>query len=308
MAAKTNGAGTDVGTERGVAVFVPRFPDPEIETQAASVDWLTVTAKEAKYQGLLFDEANRVMTALKEMGNVQKPWKMRGYEGYSCGGFRWGARHDSSICMLSGDTAQLNWPVMLAWAGKVTRLDLAVTVTLLEPLPDVAKDAYDFLTLRGTVTEGRTKKYTLIVNNSGGQTMYIGSRASDQYGRLYDKGREQDKDDTIPIGKIWRFEVEFKAYRADRVAAQLLEVARLEQTHARDQIAATVYKWYLSRGIKPIWFADDNTAFSMETSAKLSDEDITLQWLSRQVSPSVTRLIERGRGTEVLEALGIADG
>lgn len=308
MTASKNVNGKDEAAGRGVAVFVPRFPDPDVQTQAASVDWLTVTAKEATYQGLLFDEANRVMDVLKRQGNVQKPWGFKGYTGYSCGGFRWGSRHDSSICMLSGDVAQMNWPVMLAWAGKVTRLDLAVTVTLLEPLANVASDAYDFLTLRGTVSGGRTRKYTLMQNNSGGQTMYVGSRASDQYGRLYDKGREQDKDDTIPIGKIWRFEVEFKAYRADRIAAQLLEVARFEQTHARDQIAATVYKWYLSRGIKPIWDADDNAAFSMETSAKLSDEEVTLEWLSRQVSPSVTRLIERGRGTEVLEALGIADG
>lgn len=279
---------------------------PPIERQAACVDWLTVTCKDAELQRRIYDEAGKVATILKAQGNVQRPWAFKGYNGWSIRGLRWGIRDDSSIAMLSGEAAALNWPVMLSWATNVTRLDIAVTLDLVEPLEHIASQAYGIITLDGTrpCPQG-SRKYSLVVNSAGGETLYVGSRASDQFGRLYDKGREMSDDQAVPTGKIWRYEVEFKSNRAGRIAAQLLASAKREQSTATDDIGATVHKWYLSRGIAPIWKDDKGVAYSAETYAKVSDDAITLQWLASGVSPSVRRLIDKGRGTEVLVALGI---
>lgn len=277
----------------------------DIEGQTASVDWLTVTARDPGHQELLVAESRRLLDLLKDAGNVQRPWSFKGYNGWSCASFRYGARDDGMIVMMSGSAADLNWPVMLAWCDNVSRIDLAVTITLAEPEKDVARKAYNFLTLGGARAGNQPRKLSFIENNHGGQTFYLGSRASDQYGRLYDKGREKNHGADIPQGRIWRYEVEFKQYRAMRVATQLLDAARREELPVRDYIAATTYKWYLSRGVKPIWDADEDLAFHMEVYAKLTDDDVSLRWLSTQVSPTVRRLIRVGKGDDVLQALGL---
>lgn len=278
----------------------------ELHGKVAEVDWLTVTVKDQHKQGLLADEVNRLMAIRKDQGYTQKTWSFKGYNGWLCGGIRWGSRDDGSIVMLSGEEAELNWPVVLTWCDNCTRVDLAVTVTLLEPRKGIAKDAYDMLTLDGTSKTKGPRKMSLVVNNQGGETFYIGSRASDQFGRLYDKGAESGDNCDIPIGLIWRYEVEFKQYRAKRIAAQLLEAAK-ETDDYHQQIGQTVYKWYLSRGVSPIFPAYNELPFSTQTYAKVTDDDVTLRWLSTSVAPSVKRLGENGKGQQVLEALGLMD-
>lgn len=276
-----------------------------LDEQTAALDWLTVTASDETYQQLLADESTRIMSMLKEQGFVQRPWAFKGYEGWTCSGFRYGTRDDGTIVMMSGDIADLNWPVMLSWCNNVTRLDLQVTLTLSSPFEDLAAYYYGLLTIDGTTKEKQPRKLSIVHNNEGGQTFYLGSRASDQYGRVYDKGRESDEALDVPKGKIWRYEVEFKQYRAKRVAQQLLEQAKEDKAPIRDHIAATVYKWYLSRGCAPIWNSDEDYAFAMDISAKVSDDDVTLHWFATQVAPSVQRLMKAGKGDRVLHSLGL---
>src|SRR3989304_5980210 len=133
---------------------------------------------------------------------------------------RWGMRTDGCIMMLSGQDAAINWLPALALAQNVTRLDLAVTVSLADPITDVAKRAYAWVLTDPHSCPGKKRKYSYVENSSGGQTVYIGSRASDQFGRLYDKGCESAKDACAPPGLLWRYEVEFKAYRAKKLARQ----------------------------------------------------------------------------------------
>jgi DNA relaxase NicK len=277
-----------------------------VREQVAEVDWLTVTVKDKTKQGLLAEEVNRLMGVRKDQGYTQKQWSFRGYDGWICGSIRWGTRNDGSIVMLSGEDAELNWPVVLSWCDNCTRVDLAVTVEMLEPRPNVAKDAYDVLTLGGSATGIQPRKLSFVQNNEGGQTFYLGSRASDQFGRLYDKGVESGEDVGIPVGLIWRYEVEFKQYRAGRIAKQMFEAAK-ESAGYHAQIGETVYKWFLSRGVSPIFSAYDNLPFSTQVYAKVSDDDITLRWLSTQVRPSIERLSRNGKGGEVRQALGLMD-
>ena len=57
-----------------------------IDAQCASIDWLTVTAKDEEHQRLLLSEAQRLFSASKAAGNVQRPWKFSGYDGWSIQG------------------------------------------------------------------------------------------------------------------------------------------------------------------------------------------------------------------------------
>ena len=144
-----------------------------VEKKSAGVDWLTVTVKDQELRRIVFEFTSDALSRLKDQGYVQRPWSFRGYTGYSAAGFRWGDRHDSSIVMLSGQTAQLNWPVMLAWATNITRIDLAVTITLHEPVQRVARAAYDRIVTDGHRPCKSIQKYSFIENNEGELISYL---------------------------------------------------------------------------------------------------------------------------------------
>lgn len=276
-----------------------------IDAQCASIDWLTVTAKDEEHQRLLLSEAQRLFSASKAAGNVQRPWKFSGYDGWSIQGVRYGQRSDSTILMLSGHAASLNWEPALSFCDNITRIDLALTVTLAEPWPGIAKTAYEFIVGPGKTDNRFTRKFSLVVNSEGGETLYIGSRASDQFGRLYDKGREQGEALNLPAGKIWRYEVEFKSYRASKVGSQLLERSKQCNGLVVNAMADTVYLWFMARGILPISHKSDEVPFALDVSAKVTDDEVTLSWLSTSVSPAVRRLFQNGKKRETLLALGL---
>jgi DNA relaxase NicK len=275
--------------------------------QTADVDFLTVTVKDREARRVIFMDCKDYMLTLKNEGFVCRPWGMKGYKGWKCAGLRWGSRKDSDIVMLSGEQAKLNWDRMINETTNPTRIDLAMTITALEPRKDIAWSAYEEILQAQREEKTRVKKATFFTNNAGGQTVYVGSRASDQMGRIYDKGREMSgkRNEVIPQGKIWRYEVEFKAYRARRVIKDL-KSSGLWGDKLNDAIGSMVVHWFLSRAVSlPFELFYDDLHFSTELSATVTDDQKTLEWLSTQVSPSVKRLLESDKKEEVLVALGL---
>lgn len=280
--------------------------DVEILSAAGTVDWLTITVRNHEKRLLVMREVQRIASDLEGQGNVRRKWGMKGYLGYNIAGLRWGVRDDSDICMLSGPTAALNWEPALALAENVTRVDLAATLTLASPKLDVARSAYSLIITDPDKCHYKKRRFTFIENNAGGQTLYIGSRASDQFGRLYDKGCESLELMCASPGVIWRYEVEFKSYRAKKIAVQLQGAHWREETDVSEDIGAFVNKWFIGRNITPIWVgASDDMDWTCELEARISDDNASLRWLSIQVRPTVERLLDRHRAEEVFEALGI---
>jgi len=280
--------------------------DIVIDTVTSSVDYLTITVSNSDKSVLLMQEAQRLKVDLEECGWKVRKWGMQGYGGYSIAGLRWGMRTDGCIMMLSGQDAAINWLPALALAQNVTRLDLAVTVSLADPITDVAKRAYAWVLTDPHSCPGKKRKYSYVENSSGGQTVYIGSRASDQFGRLYDKGCESARDACAPPGLLWRYEVEFKAYRAKKLARQMENTARKGLASVGEEITNLVHTWFLARGIRPLYTTQDHLGeWVLELEARITDDDCSLNWLTLQVRPTVDRLRDRGRSAEVFEALGI---
>lgn len=94
---------------------------------------------------------------------------------------------------------------------KWTRLDLAVDL-----IEEVSVPVLRALALH-SMNDGaiRKRKWSEIVNSEGGNTFYIGSRSSDLFGRLYDKGAQQGTHD---IGIWTRVEFELKGDIGQNVA------------------------------------------------------------------------------------------
>jgi len=95
--------------------------------------------------------------------------------------------------------------------GSVTRIDIACDC---KGQSD-ATDIYGALIAKTAVT--RAQKYALMVGNTG-KTVYVGSRASERFLRVYDKAAQ-----TGTAGNWTRIELECKGDRAKWIAAYVLD-------------------------------------------------------------------------------------
>jgi hypothetical protein len=270
------------------------------ERLEARVDWMTATSKDAKQVSIWYEAfCSYRRLFLNEFPGEEISFF--GYEGIGLPGFKWLA-HPShgGMIVLSGDTARDLWLRNVPDIGRVTRLDLAVTFELNEPVVGFAKSWYDYAV--GQEGEGRIKR-TLVQNSAKGETYYVGSRHSRYFGRIYDKGVEAGKGEP---GKFWRFEVEIKK-PASTVAAKTV----YEQVSAGNLldglIVNYVTSWFTARDVRCFEEIDINVLDFTTTEFRIQSNETTLQWLRSQVRPSVRRLIKMGLGDEVLRALGLHD-
>jgi DNA relaxase NicK len=138
-------------------------------------------------------------------------------------------------------------------------------------------------------------KASTVTSSYGGSTCYLGSRQSQFYGRLYDKGAQEG----MEPGWLWRYEVECKKPAAESVVNRLLETEAVS-----DWVSSYVAQFFDLRGVSPLWHAS-NIEHAIEIEAKVTSNEQSLQWLRTQVRPTVGRLCVAGLEAEVREALGL---
>lgn len=270
---------------------------PAITDITASCDWLTRTFSQNRIRDLVWKDYHDWVGILTKEGHDYQTWQWMGYEGVSIGGASWGHREDGDILRLTSGVAERLFDTFAHYDGNCSRLDVALTVTFAKPIKNLASRAYRDIALLAEPANIRT--YSIIENTRGGETLYAGSRSSDQFGRLYDKNAEQGKGE---IGQRWRWEVEFKAARAKAALAKL--------TGSRDRAtlyASIVSGFFTPRQIEvPAGISAQEVA--IEVDATPTDDEKQIAWLRRQVRPVVERLFRRGRAADVIEALHIEEG
>lgn len=271
----------------------------EVEKMSARVDWLTITGKSPSIRKKMHAKFVGQRHKLEREGETTKPWPMMGYQGYLCGGIRWGSRPDSSIVMLSGDDAALLWRRFALHADNCSRVDLAVTVTIKYPFPELITLYYNWFTRNGGVQGHPGLSLTRIENTNGGQTLYVGSRKSDQMGRIYDKAAEEGIDELV--GRVWRYEVEYKNRRAQTVLKSLLDASG---STLPGVIQCTVHRWFDDREFPPLW-VDKGAVLASDIEARVTSDDVSLAWITTQVAPTVDRLVKRDKLASVIKALGL---
>jgi DNA relaxase NicK len=134
------------------------------------------------------------------------------------------------------------------------------------------------------------------VSSDGGSTAYIGSRVSECYARLYDKGVEQK---AAEPGRWWRFELELKGVTAKSVAFSL------QQTVAPAQQLQSIVADY-ARSRAALHLPSSKSAAFLKGRLELSTADRQLLWLSRGVRPTVQALVKQLGAAKVIHALGLS--
>jgi len=269
-----------------------------IESQA---DWLTLTHPDWEPISNFNLWSHAVLRAEESGGNKRTPWGMKGYQGWHCGRASWGVRDQGAILCLSGDAAHQRLHTALDLATNVTRLDLAVTVRLDPPDTDLEarhwREYYEWHAERHSTMKG-----TIVRGVDASHTMYVGSRQSELFLRIYNKDAESRnkrtrEPDPRYIG-CHRYELEVKGDRARKLAHQV----SLSPT-PNGLVRGLVADYLVTHGIEDSLVAESREAI-LPGFRRRSDVDTKLDWLAHQVRSTCDWLKDHGHQAKVLHALG----
>lgn len=262
---------------------------------AASIDWLTVTATGAGKRRSLFRLGEELVRLSHSNGNDLRDWRWKSYEGEHAGSATCGRRDDSSILQLSGPMADEWFDQAYLNADHTTRIDLCVTLWRGEGGDNLAeRHARECIAWKQDT--GRTLSQKLIYDNGYASTLYLGSRESDLFARIYDKALESGEP---AYAGAWRYELEVKGQPAARAAAWLHSAG-----DRANRVRGAVYEHYRRRGCQPE-FSGVGDELRICTIRPTTDDASRLQWLAGHVRPTVQRLLQNGHADALWEALGV---
>jgi len=258
------------------------------------VDYLTCTSKATSSNSKLREIGQVLVTVEHRNGNDRLPWRDQWYQGEYCGSVSFGVGEQGTVLRLSSGIANDYYTDAISAAENVSRLDLQVTVKLTTDCNRTLRR----LEKAGIEKESKLKKprkVRLQRTNGRAETLYLGQRSSDRFGRAYDKGVESK----LPFYEnCLRLETENK-----RRFAMTIANAICRHPQPSRFVYYEVTHWFANRlGIS------HQAAIGMgliRVPATAHDCDRRLTWLRRQVRLPVEDMIRRYGLEIVLDALGL---
>lgn len=268
------------------------------------IDYITATTKHVHVHSDFGSFGSWLLDESVAQGATAKPWRASGYRGTQAGDRCMGSRTDGRIIRLSGQAANDYWEQLVEFSEKVTRLDLQITIGCVAGPQSTIARHYRAVKAR-PYANGHAFKYRCIVEKVGPTTLYLGSRSSVQFGRIYDKGLESG----LPRYQgCVRYEVEVKKPLSDSLARELAFTTNVDHrinAYVREfmgahesAIAGECPSIEIPMGVR----GSINNGDSLARPDSVEQKVI---WLGNQVRPTVQWLIAHGYREAALEALGI---
>jgi len=232
-------------------------------------------------------------------GHAVAPRVLNGYRGASTGNCFIGEREDGYWFNLTGEYANRYFEHTYHPKAHYSRIDAQITAKYVQSQPDIGKDAYYAASDHNQrIPAGRRRKLYIILGSDGGDTLYIGAPSSEQRGRMYNKEVQSQME---RYRGCWRWEVVFKNDLASEFAAGLAQ----EPSNATRYVFASVANWYKERGVIIPGMHDMGAVVLPKQRAVSTDVERKLQWVERQVSPTIKYLCELGFRDRIVELLGL---
>lgn len=170
--------------------------------------------------------------------------------------------------------------------GKVTRLDLA---------KDAQDESFNLVQFSETVSAGHytgtAQKCATIASSDGGRTVYIGSRSSERFIRVYDKGIESG------IGGDWiRAEVETKGDSANIIAKMLVD----GQHNMNDVFASVASRICQCVDLSWTRLMRSDAKVALPKIEKTTDRE---KWIADQVTPAIVNFAIDNPTSEAIKRL-----
>jgi hypothetical protein len=264
----------------------------------AHVDWITATAGTGGNGPRLLDYGAKLLQEEREKGNYGRVSNFEGYHGTQSNSLFVGWRLDGACIRLGGGMARHRWRELVEQSENVSRLDLAVSAKREPPNAALALEYWNALP-PGRTGAGHPTEYSLIQTRYSGSTLYCGRRASERFGRIYDKHAESKGH--YPPG-TWRFEIEYKGQAAKEVSAYLRQHANVDA-----RIAGLVERRFLEWKIITPWSNVDYSWLEDYRPPK-TDNESRMKWLREQVKLSLEKLSASYTADELRLALGLQFG
>lgn len=277
------------------------FQASSMKLVSVGVDYLTCVGHSAESVEKMREIAFALMEVEQSAGMFSRPLGFAGYEGFQVGSVYYGERDDGCIVRIGGHLAAAHYRRLLKVCDNVTRIDLQSTCRI---DGDVSRFIRQLFTTHRKFSRKfkRAPNPSLFIGRDDSCTMYSGSRTSDRYGRIYDKGLESG---LSSFQNCVRFEVEFKGKRARR-----LSYALSERVTKLSELSATVWRFFAARGVllrcASIFSTSCEFLNSSYSRGKSTDFERVLAWFTKSVRPSVSRLVSGGFLGSVRFALGLS--
>lgn len=265
-----------------------------VELVSSGVDWITSTTDQPSSAKRLWTKATFWLNQEAARGNDVRGWSMSGFKGNAAGSVQMGQRGGEVIVRLGSHLAHDHWRDVFALTQRCSRIDTQYTIRFdCDPAVVIRK-------LHGQVQRwskrGKApRSFSCYIASDGSSTLYLGSRESETFGRIYDKQRESKLESLL---NTVRFEAEFKGARAKVVASHLEKSGDV----ASECASLTAGVVQTSGGSS---YLGTGAPHTLCVPQRPSDVDRRLQWLRSQVQPVVARLLELGLRDEVLESLSL---
>ncbi|AXH78371.1 MAG: replication initiation factor [Circular genetic element sp.] len=267
----------------------------KLEFLSSGIDWITVTSTDRKNNISMATKAAQLVRYEIQNGNIRKPWGMSGFTGWKAGSIQFGKRDDELIVRLGSNLAHDNWRFFYALANNCSRIDLECTTR-------TDADAHRRVRRHwkeATRYQQQRARQAFVGHYSGNdksETLYLGRRVSDIFGRIYDKGRESKLDH---YQNAVRYEIELKGARARDTAAQLY--AEPSEIPA---VCSRVAGFLKKRGVVlPRCWASE---YHLGRPRPACDRDRMLAWMQKAIRPSAIALASSGSLDLLLDALGLS--
>lgn len=271
------------------------------------IDYITATSHQRDSASPLYSFGRWLVSEEVSNGCKDSDWRASGYRGFRAGGACVGLSRQGTIVRASGESAQSHWCQLYHFADNITRLDVQVTTTNgAVPSRRIAKHHAE--ARRVSRVRGRPASFKVFYGPGGAEAIHLGSRKSDRYLRIYDKGLESGKpeyQDSV------RYELELKREAALNCAAWLDS-----QENDQAQMVALVHRFLSIRGTRSGFYncrckrLQDCFHSTLQDCSFLSKSDRVapevakiLKWLHVCVRPSISRLEKAGLLREVRNAL-----
>lgn len=257
-------------------------------------DYITLTADEGDVPSPLHNRATSFFRHEADRGNKIFNWGVSGFRGFKCGGVEIGKKPGRVIVRLVSDVAEMHWRKLVQLSDNITRVDLQATIKSASSVTERIELCRE-TALQHASSNGDKPVVRWTADNRGGYTLYLGSRESNCFARVYDKyahsGEQHHRE-------CYRVEVQFQ-HKLAKAIAFCLERAR----SPKPLMAQYVSQFFEGRDMMLELPYRDGSNYVVHRSR--SDFETNLKWLRDSVSPMVQRLIECGYGQEVLESLGL---
>lgn len=272
-----------------------KFPE-STQVRECGVDWITLTAKDHTLAGTLTDVGTQLLEECRALGDEVSPFNWKGFEGWCVRGVEVATRYDCSMVRLHGREANDHWTKLSPHAQNCSRIDLQTTLS-------VEGEEVDHLLARihravqRKKLHGKKLQWHYRRDSSRGNTVEVGRRPSQKFGRIYNKHFESKLDHYRGCARL---EAELKGDEAYRVWRSLSRSPR-----AMLWTAGYLHTFFSDRAVE--FGIPREFCHLIECLPQARDSERKLEWLRKSVRPSVIKWIRSHDVAQVVEALGLTD-